>query len=172
MNTSALHVHCHLSAYADACGSVLGYSHAQRPAKQNQSTFAALMAGGMFSFIWANLLYPEGPTVMHLQDGVLAAGVAASTPACMFIDPVGTLSSLCFHGRAFWLDGTDMYLSPGMMLVGAGGTLVATLSFRFIQPKIADQDTQGVTSLHLLPGLWGALVMQACVRACNLCTAA
>jgi ammonium transporter Rh len=100
-------------------------------------TFAALMAGGMFSFIWANLLYPEGPTVMHLQDGVLAAGVAASTPACMFMDPVG------------------------MMMVGAGGTLVATLSFRYIQPKIADQDTQGITSLHLLPGLWGALVMQA-----------
>ena len=25
---------------------------------------------------------------MHLQDGVLAAGVAASTPACMFIPPL------------------------------------------------------------------------------------
>lgn len=99
-------------------------------------TFAALMAGGMFSFIFANLLYPEGPSVMHLQDGVLAAGVAASTPACMWIDPVG------------------------MMLVGAGGVLVATLSFRFIQPRIADQDTLGVCSVHLLPGLWGALVMQ------------
>ena len=67
---------------------------------------------------------------------MLAAGVAASTPACMWIDPVG------------------------MMLVGAGGVLVATLSFRFIQPRIADQDTLGVCSVHLLPGLWGALVMQ------------
>jgi len=105
-------------------------------------TFAALMAGGMFSFIWANLLYPEGPTVMHLQDGVLAAGVAASTPACMFIDPVG------------------------MMLVGAGGTLVATLSFRFIQPKIADQDTQGVschkfsTLSHLVTSPFPQLVLK------------
>ena len=36
------------------------------------NTFAAMMAGGMFNFIWANLVYPEGPTVMHLQDGVLA----------------------------------------------------------------------------------------------------
>jgi ammonia channel protein AmtB len=51
------------------------------------NTFAALMCGGMFAFIWSNLIYPEGPTVMHLQDGVLAAGVAASTPACMFIPP-------------------------------------------------------------------------------------
>mmetsp|Transcript_6290 Transcript_6290/g.22401 ORF Transcript_6290/g.22401 Transcript_6290/m.22401 type:complete len:499 (-) Transcript_6290:1141-2637(-) len=99
------------------------------------NTFAAMMAGGMFNFIWANLVYPEGPTVMHLQDGVLAAGVAASTPACMFIDPVF------------------------MMLVGAGGTLLATLSFHYLQPIIADQDTQGIASLHLIPGLWGATVM-------------
>jgi len=100
------------------------------------NTFAALMAGGMFSFIWANFFYPEGPTVMHLQDGVLAAGVAASTPACMFIEPVF------------------------MMMVGAGGALIATLSFRYLQPKINDQDTQGITSLHLLPGLFGAVVME------------
>lgn len=101
------------------------------------NTFAALMCGGMFAFIWSNLIYPEGPTVMHLQDGVLAAGVAASTPACMFIPPVF------------------------MMLVGAGGTLISALSFRYLQPKIEDQDTQGITSLHLLPGLWGAVVMEA-----------
>ncbi len=37
---------------------------------------------------------------------------------------------------------------------------MATLSFRFLQPKIDDQDTQGITSLHLLPGIWGALVME------------
>jgi ammonium transporter Rh len=36
------------------------------------NTFASIMAGGMFAFIWANLIYPEGPSVMHLQDGVLA----------------------------------------------------------------------------------------------------
>eukprot|EP00961_Rhodomonas_salina_P054388 730698-Rhodomonas_salina.1 len=29
-----------------------------------------------------------------------------------------------------------------MMLVGAGGTLIATLSFRYLQHKIDDQDTQ------------------------------
>ena len=48
-----------------------------------------------------------------------------------------------------------------MMLVGAGGTLISALSFRYLQPKIEDQDTQGITSLHLLPGLWGAVVMEA-----------
>jgi hypothetical protein len=47
-----------------------------------------------------------------------------------------------------------------MMLVGAGGTLISALSFRYLQPKIEDQDTQGITSLHLLPGLWGAVVME------------
>uniref|UniRef100_A0A7S0QNB2 Ammonium transporter AmtB-like domain-containing protein n=2 Tax=Cryptomonas curvata TaxID=233186 RepID=A0A7S0QNB2_9CRYP len=99
------------------------------------NTFAALMAGGMFAFIWANLIYPNGPTVMHLQDGVLAAGVAASTPASMFVSPVI------------------------MMIIGAGGTLAATLSFRYLQPLIDDQDTQGITSLHLIPGLWGAAIM-------------
>ncbi|EKX44137.1 hypothetical protein GUITHDRAFT_109920 [Guillardia theta CCMP2712] len=85
------------------------------------NTFMALIAGCFFSFIWANFIYPEGPSVMHLQDGVLAAGVAASTPACMFIPPLL------------------------MMIVGAGGTLIATLSFRFIQPLIEDQDTQAKT---------------------------
>jgi len=66
----------------------------------------AELSGGMFSYIWANFFYPEGPSIMHLQDGVLAAGVAASTPACMFLPPVF------------------------MMVVGAGGSLLATLSFR------------------------------------------
>ena len=55
---------------------------------------------------------------MHLQDGILAAGVAASSPAGLFITPAL------------------------MMLVGAGGTLLATLSFRFLQHSIEDQDTQ------------------------------
>ena len=99
------------------------------------NTFISMISGGMFSFIWANYLYPEGPAVMHLQDGILAAGVAASTPAGLFITPAV------------------------MMLVGAGGSLCATLSFRFLQHSIEDQDTQGVTSLHLIPGLWGAAVM-------------
>jgi ammonia channel protein AmtB len=100
------------------------------------NTVMALLSGGMFSYIWANLFYPEGPSIMHLQDGVLAAGVAASTPACMFVTPVF------------------------MMVVGAGGSLFATLSFRYLQHNIEDQDSQGITSLHLLPGLWGALVME------------
>lgn len=107
------------------------------------NTFVALISGGMFSFIWANYLYPEGPAVMHLQDGILAAGVAASTPAGLFIRPAV------------------------MMIVGAGGTLAATLSFRFLQHSIEDQDTQGITSLHLVPGLWGALVMFA-VTLCGI----
>ena len=39
--------------------------------------------------------------------------------------------------------------------------MVATLSFRYLQHSIQDQDTQGITSLHLMPGLWGAFVMFA-----------
>ncbi len=48
-------------------------------------TFAALMAGGMFSFIFANLLYPEGPSVMHLQ--VCAVSHTDFESARLMFDP-------------------------------------------------------------------------------------
>ena len=39
------------------------------------NTFVALISGGMFSFIWANYLYPEGPAVIRRLDGILAHSI-------------------------------------------------------------------------------------------------
>ena len=50
-----------------------------------------------------------------------------------------------------------------------GGTLVSALSFRFLQPKIEDQDTQGITSLHLLPGTAPRLARDSRVPSSHEC---
>ncbi len=75
------------------------------------NTFAALMCGGMFAFIWSNLIYPEGPSVMHLQDGVLAGMYvswaiwhACMLQVCVYVSACDSCFEICFlfltHGSS------------------------------------------------------------------------
>lgn len=118
------------------------------------NTFMALIAGCFFSFIWANFIYPEvflpsSPRYHAAQSSPSGPVGHASSRRSAGCGSCGVYPRLHVHPSPPHDDRRSRSppVSPMLLHVtpATGGTLIATLSFRFIQPLIEDQDTQAKT---------------------------
>ncbi len=95
----------------------------------NTSTATSTAVVGWMLIEW---LHRGKPTVLGVATGAVA-GLVAITPACAYVDPVGSI------------------------LVGAGAAAICYVAVTVLKPRLGYDDSLDVFGVHGVGGAWGAI---------------
>jgi len=102
------------------------------------NTFLSILSSVIITFATTRIVSGGKLDVMHMQNSVLAGGVAMGVAAHLYITPAGAMGA------------------------GAVVAIISVCGYHFLTPflfkTIGLHDTCGINNLHGMPGIFGALI--------------